>query len=583
MKTVKTPWLSLILAIGLLFTASCNGKVTPTAAPSTGVPPAAQTAPAVQVPAATESATQPAASSTPEILLPPAQKYPWWNDTVFYEIFVRSFMDSDGDGIGDINGLTSVLDYLNDGDPATTTDLGITGIWLMPINPSPSYHGYDVTDYYDINPEYGTKEDFKNLLQEAHQRGIKVIIDLVINHTSSAHPWFQASKAGDPKYRDWYIWSKTNPGYLGPWSQQVWHQAGGSYYYGIFWSEMPDLNLANPEVTAEIDNVTRFWLEDMGVDGFRLDAARHYIEQGRGQENTPATHTWLQHFFQLKKQINPEAFSVGEIWTSTEQILEYIGDEVDIAFEFDLALSFLTAARGPIAASLKEQMQHVLTSYPAGQYAVFLTNHDQDRVMSTLKDEKSARLAATMYLTSPGVPFIYYGEEIGMTGVKPDEDIRLPMKWNNEFGSGFSSGTPWRAISKDNPEWNVADQLADPDSLLRHYRKLIQLRNEHAALRTGEAVLVDAGTHRLYAMLRYNDDEAFLILVNVHPQPLTDEVYSLNLPAGLPFAGELQATSVLGQSNPSAPILNSLGGFTDYKPFPVISAKSSVIIQLKPK
>lgn len=573
-----------MIMLSMVILAACNpSSPTPQiAAPASPASPAEESV-EIATPVAQQE-TDPVPSASPTALPETTQRFlPWWNDTVFYEIFVRSFMDSDGDGIGDINGIISVLDYLNDGNPTTTDDLGLTGIWLMPIQPSPSYHGYDVTDYYGINPDYGTIEDFKNLLQEAHQRGIKIIIDLVYNHTSSQHPWFLASKDNDPVYRDWYVWSENNPGFLGPWGQQVWYQTEDGYYYAIFWSEMPDLNLANTEVTAEMNEVTRFWLEEMGVDGFRLDAARHYIEQGRGQENTPATHAWLQSFFKYYKDLNPQAFTVGEIWTSTDQILEYIGDEVDIAFEFDLAQSFLTAARGPITASLNEQMEEVLKNYPEGQYAVFLTNHDQDRVMSQLEgDEARAKLAATLMLTSPGVPFIYYGEEIGMTGVKPDEDIRLPMKWSDKTGVGFTSGSPWRAASKDRPEWNVLSMMEDPGSLLSHYRNLIQLRNQYAALRTGKAVLVETDTARLYAMLRYNQEEAFLILVNVHPKPLTLDLYSLSLPAGLPFKGPVQAISVLDQTPVEAPQITPLGGFDNYQPFTEIPAATSYIIHLKP-
>ena len=178
----------------------------------------------------------------------------WWNDRVFYEVFVRSFKDSDEDGIGDFRGLTASLDYLNDGDPSSTDDLGITGIWLMPIFPSPSYHGYDVVDYRSINPDYGTMEDFDAFLDAAHQRGIAVIIDLVINHTGVDHPWFQASRAGDPEYADWYLWSDTDPATTGPWGQQVWHQADGRHYFGLFWRGMPDLNLDLPAVTAKCSN-----------------------------------------------------------------------------------------------------------------------------------------------------------------------------------------------------------------------------------------------------------------------------------------------------------------------------------------
>ncbi|MFQ5614991.1 MAG: alpha-amylase family glycosyl hydrolase, partial [Anaerolineales bacterium] len=270
----------------------------------------------------------------------------WWNDAVFYEIFVRSFYDSDGDGIGDFAGITERLDYLNDGDPNTTSDLGITGIWLMPINVSPSYHGYDVSDYLAVNEEYGSMGDFRRLLDEAHQRGIRVIIDLVLNHTSIKHPWFQEA-ASDPNspYRDYYVWAENPPGYKSPWGSDVWHLADTGYYYGIFWSGMPDLNYNNPEVTAEIQEVIRFWLEDVGVDGFRLDAIKHLIEDGNVQENTPATHQWWEGFHAYYTSINPEAFTVGEAWTSTSEVVQYIGDEMDIAFEFDTAGAIIQSAR----------------------------------------------------------------------------------------------------------------------------------------------------------------------------------------------------------------------------------------------
>lgn len=514
-----------------------------------------------------------------------AEVYGWWNDTVFYEVFVRSFKDSDGDGIGDIQGLIEKLDYLNDGDPATTSDLGITGIWLMPVTEATSYHGYDVVDYYAIEQDYGAQADFKRLIDEAHQRGIKVIIDLVINHTGIEHPWFKASQDGDPAYRDWYIWEDSRPSYQGPGGETVWHFSNGAYYYALFWGGMPDLNLENPEVTQEIYDITRFWLEEMNVDGFRMDAIRHLVENGIVQENTSTTHAWLQGFHQFYKSVEPGAFTVGEAWTTTKQVIDYIGDEVDIAFEFDLAEAFVNAAYGPIVASLNQQAEIVLGSYPKGQYGTFLTNHDQNRVRALLPSDAKAKLAATMLLTFPGVPFIYYGEEIGMIGSKPDEDIRLPMQWSGESsGAGFTSGTPWRPPYEDFPSRNVATQIADPASLWNHYRDLIALRNQYPALRTGEATLVEAGTARLYAALRYTENEAFLVLVNPHPQDLNPELYALSLPEG-PFSGELSAELILGDpalGNPEAPVINAAGGFENYHPLANIPSDSSVIIKLTP-
>ena len=570
----------ILLLVILMSAAACLPTATPPPEASStatqALAPTAELAPTQAIPSPTSQPTPEEPASTAE---PPTSF--WWNDTVFYEIFVRSFKDSDGDGIGDLNGLIEMLDYLNDGDPDTDTDLGITGIWLMPINPSPSYHGYDVIDYYEINPEYGTKDDFTRLMKEAHQRGIKVIVDLVINHSGRDHPWFQASLAGDPQFRDWYVWRDENPGFLGPWGQPVWHRAGDSYYYGIFWDGMPDLNLENPQVTEAVYDITRYWLEEMGVDGFRMDAIRHLIEKGPLQENTSATHAWLQDYHLFYKSVNPQAFTVGEAWTSTRQIIDYIGDEVDIAFEFDLAQAFLVAAKNPVVAALNVQAKKVLESYPEGQYGVFLTNHDQNRVMFELREEQIAKMAATMMLTFPGVPFIYYGEEIGMIGSKPDEDIRLPMQWSGQSGAGFTSGTPWREPYPDYAERNVSAQSDDPDSLLNHYRSLIGLRNGHAALRSGGAMLVKSGSPSLYALLRYNDEESFLVLVNSHPNDVTADQYGLTLETG-PFEGLLQAETMLGMDSPAAPEINTQGGFEDYRPFEVIPGQSSLIVRLAP-
>lgn len=563
---------SLLVTTLLALLTGCLSPVQPTPEPTP------------EPPVATATATVPPPTAEPTAIPTPAlsaEELTWWNDAIFYEVFVRSFYDSNDDGIGDINGLIEKLDYLNDGDPATNDDLGVTALWLMPINASPSYHGYDVTDYYTVNPEYGTNEDFQRLMAEAHARGMKVIIDLVLNHTSTQHPWFQSAKDPASPYRDYYLWTDTKPNYQGPWGQNVWHKSGEAFYYAVFWDQMPDLNMENPAVIDEISEVITFWLTEMDADGFRLDAIRHFVEDGAAQENTPDTHALLQEFFQFYKSVKPEAFTVGEAWTLTPLIVDYVGDEVDIAFEFDLAEAFLDTARGPLAVPVKNQLQLVLDSYPAGQYGVFLTNHDQDRVMSQLtNDVVRAKLAAVMMLTSPGVPFIYYGEEIGMTGIKPDEDIRRPMQWHgDDTKAGFSTHLPWRAVAQDYKTVNVAVQEADPDSLLNHYRALLQLRNANSALRTGETIILDADTERLYALLRYDENGAFLILVNVHPKTLTPELYSLSLPEG-PFSGAVTAEVVFGSGTASAPVINAAGGFEGYVPLAEIPGQSSVIIRL---
>lgn len=510
-----------------------------------------------------------------------ANDFPWWNDVVFYEIFVRSFQDSDGDGVGDLNGLIERLDYLNDGDPTTNSDLGIKGIWLMPIMESPSYHGYDVIDYFNVDEEYGTEEDFKRLIAEAHARGIKVIIDLVINHTGRDHPWFQESLAPNSERRDWYVWSDENPGYPGPDGQRVWHPNNDDYYYGVFWDGMPDLNLTNPAVTETIYNISQYWLEEMDVDGFRLDAIKHLIEDGRLQQNTPATHAWLQDYFIMYKGVNGEAFTVGEAWTGTQQVLDYTGDEVDIAFQFDLAEAIVKSSREGIGTLLSNTQEEVVSTFPPGQYATFITNHDQNRAMSQLRgNEGAAKIAASMLLTSPGVPFIYYGEEIGLMGEKPDEDIRRPMQWSAEDpGAGFSEGQPWRPPYEDFTSRNVVNQDGDPNSLLNHYRQLIKLRNNHSSLSMGSWELIDTKPGRLYAFLRHYEDETMLILLNPSKNPVDD--YQLNLTESN-LRGEVQASLLLGEGLAKPPALDELGGFMNYAPVDSLPPYSTFVIGLSP-
>ena len=469
---------------------------------------------------------------------------PWWDDAVFYEIFVRSFYDSDGDGIGDLQGVIEKLDYLNDGNPNTTNDLGVTGIWLMPIFPSPSYHGYDVTDYRDINPDYGSMADFRALVQAAHARGIKVIIDFVGNHTSDQHPWFQSSAANTTK-RNWYVWNSLKPNYNGPWGQEVWHERNNNYYYGIFWGGMPDLNYNTPEVTEEIKDIVRFWYNDSGVDGFRIDAVKHWIEAGSQQENTPATLNWWRNFFAFQKEISPRLMTVGEAWTSTSNIAPYSDHRLDYCFEFDLSYAIIDAVNNQNATGLRSKMNEIVGTYAAGQFGSFLTNHDQDRSFNRFGlSIRKAKLAANILLTLPGVPYLYYGEEIGMTGQKPDENIRKPMQWANETQAGFSSGQAWQAPNSNYANYNVADQLEDENSLLNHYKKMIGLRNATQQLRSGEITLVNSSASSVFSFLRKSNEESTAYLV-VHNLATARNDLPLNLNASSLEAGNYTLFDVL--------------------------------------
>ncbi|VAX40286.1 Trehalose synthase [hydrothermal vent metagenome] len=472
-----------------------------------------------------------------------AQSTDWWQDAVFYEVFVRSFADSTegplaGDGVGDLRGLIERLDTLNDGDPTTTTDLGVTALWLMPICQSPSYHGYDVVDYRAIDEEYGTTQDFLDLIEAAHARGMRVIVDTVINHSSSQHPWFLDALDADSPMHDWFVWSE-QPREVA-WDSTVWHAQrpegpieNGLFYYGLFWSGMPDLNLRNADTTAAVHDFSRFWLTDMQADGFRLDAVKYLIEDWPQIEHTDETIAWLAEYRRAMKDANPEAFLIGEVWADSTQVARYIPDALDAAFEFDLAFAIVEGVRDGDAGRIARTIEAVQETYPPGRYATFLANHDMPRVMTTLREgsarEGSARegsadeaealtkakLCATIQLTLPGIPFVYYGEEIGMTGAKPDPDLRTPMQWTEDAATaGFTTGTPWREPHTDTATVNVRAQTDDPASLLATYRRLIRLRQEHPDLWRGSFEVLETSDPAVLAYMLESPSKRLVVLVN---------------------------------------------------------------------
>ena len=505
----------------------------------------------------------------------------WWNDAVFYEIFVRSFYNSGNDGIGDLKGLTQKLDYLNDGDPATTFDLGISGIWLMPISKSPSYHGYDVTDYRAINPDYGTLEDFRAFLDAAHARGIRVIIDFVMNHSSSLHPWFTSSaSASTSPYRNWYIWRTSNPGDKGPWGQQVWHARNGAYYFGLFGSEMPDLDYSNPEVKNEMFDTAKFWLDSVKVDGFRLDAIKHLFEDGAIMENAPATLTFLQEFRQYYKKVNPEAMAVGEVSSGNDAIKKYAdGTKVDFCFEFPLSYAIFRSVNAGQPDRIKDQMAVTVASYPYLQYAPFLTNHDIDRIFGFFGNDLSKmKLAAAVYLTLPGIPFMYYGEEIAMIGSGQDENKRRPMQWTDGANAGFSTRTPWYPVDTNYADFNVSDMQADQTSLWHWYRTLISVRNANTALRRGDYVVMTSDKPNLYAFARRTGDEIIIVLHNFQTQTISNPTLTLSaskLSAGSREVRDLFSGNVIGTV-----LIEADGGFTGWQPNVSLPARRTTLLRI---
>lgn len=450
------------------------------------------------------------------------------NYRTFYEIFVGSFFDSDGDGSGDLNGIVQKLDYLNDGNDKTDSDLGFTGIWLMPVMPSPSYHKYDITDFYNIDPDYGTLDDFQSLIAECHARGIKLIIDLPINHTSAQHPWFleavryyKSLEAGAQPdysvypYASYYHFSTEKAGATG------WYQIGSSewYYEGMFWNQMPDLALENEQVRSELEAVASFWL-DMGVDGFRLDAVKEYVSG-----NPSANIEILSWFNQYVLSVNPDAFLVGEAWeTNPVTLSAFYKSGVTSFFDFPLAqstgsiASIVNRGTGEKLAALLTQSEAVYGAVnPNFVDAPFLSNHDTSRISAHyMNDLSKMKLAAGILLTMNGGPFVYYGEELGMNsrGTK-DENKRLPMHWSDTD----PTGAPLPPVGADDVEQKfpaLDEQVDDPLSLYNYYKRAIRIRNENSEMARGTVAVADAlVSDSICAVTKTYQDSTILVMYNL--------------------------------------------------------------------
>lgn len=440
---------------------------------------------------------------------------------VYYEIFVRSFADSDGDGIGDLNGVKEKLSYLK--------ELGVEGIWLMPITESESYHGYDVVDYKAIEKDYGTMEDFEKLLEEAHKLNIKVIMDLVVNHTSSSHPWFKESASSpNSKYRDYYRWvtKDDKDNYIANavsdfGSGNVWHKKNGAYYYGIFWSEMPDLNFNNEAVREEIKDIAKFWLKK-GVDGFRLDAARHiYGVHEFEEESDPLNKNlqWWNEFASACEEVNKDVYLVGECWDESGKDVSAYAQPFDTIFNFDVSADLSTAVlSGSAVIDGKEFSESIEKSYNRYKSidinfidGVFATNHDQNRIFSMCETEEKAKLAAMIYMTLPGNQYIYYGEEIGMRGMKPDENIREPFVWT----SGLKEpNTTWERSNYNDDLTPLDKQKNDKNSMYNFYKKIIDLRKSTPALYNGDYKAIDTDNNKVMAYERKKDDNKVYVIHN---------------------------------------------------------------------
>ncbi len=460
----------------------------------------------------------------------------------YYEVFVYSFCDSDGDGIGDIQGLISKLDYINDGDPTTDTDLGCTGIWLMPIMPSTTYHKYDVINYYDIDSEYGTLEDFEELIAECDARGIDVIIDLVMNHSSSQHHWFTEATSylknlGDAEpnvedcpYFEYYNFSKESAsGYT--------KVSGTDWYYECqFWSEMPDINLGSEAVRQEFEDIASFWLEK-GVAGFRLDAAKEFYS-GNNTANIEVL-TWFNEYV---KSIDEDAYIVAEVWNNMETYSQYLQSGIDSVFNFDFS-----DTSGIIANSVKHLSGKNASSYGkevAGVDAVlsennpdyidapFYTNHDQARSAGFYSGEyaeNQAKMAIAMNQMMTGNTFLYYGDELGMKGSGQDENKRCAMQWSSdEAADGMCVGPNPSPIEMK--YGSLEDQVDDPYSIYNFTKHTLKLRNQYPVIARGDTTFEEAYSDDNICVLKKTyEGEEMLIVFNISSEECTVDLTGLTV------------------------------------------------------
>jgi oligo-1,6-glucosidase len=531
----------------------------------------------------------------------PRQDEPWWKSAVVYQVYLRSFSDSDGDGLGDLPGLISRLDYL--------ADLGIDVVWVTPFYPSPQHdNGYDISDYRNVDPVFGTLEDFDRLIAELHARNMKFVLDVVLNHTSDEHPWFLESRKGtDSPKRDWYWWRPPREGeepdrpgaeptnWLSFFSQPTWtfDEESGEYYLHLFSPHQPDLNWENPAVRAALYEMLRWWL-DRGVDGFRLDVINMISKRlplrdgsplpgtrfGDGSESFitgPRVHEFVH---ELHREVidgqDRVLMTVGEMpGVTTDEAVLFTDPEraeLDMVFQFEhmrvdhgpggrfdprpLRLTDLKATLGRWQRALSER----------GWNSLYWNNHDQPRVVSRFGSDdpahraRSAKALGTVLHMHRGTPYVFQGEELGMTNypfasVEAFEDIetinyhrlaveggrasesllsaleyssrdncRTPMQWTNGHAAGFTTGEPWLAVNPNHTEINAADQFEDPDSVLHHYRELIRLRHDLPVVRLGDFTMLLPEHEQVYALTRRLDDRELMAVANLSSEEATVEL-----------------------------------------------------------
>jgi alpha-glucosidase len=479
--------------------------------------------------------------------------YKWWQKEIVYQIYPRSFQDSNGDGVGDLGGIQQRLDYIE--------SLGVKCIWISPIYPSPmADFGYDISDYTGIHPLFGSMKEFDSLINEIHRRGMKLILDLVPNHCSDRHPWFlEAKSSRDNPKRDWFIWKDPLPDGAAPnnWlaafggSAWEWDETTGQYYYHAFLKEQPDLNWRNPEVQKAMLDVMRFWLEK-GVDGFRVDVMWHLIKDAQFRNNPPnpdykdhmptvdqlipsystdqpETHEIVKMMRRLVDEYE-DRLLIGEIYLNVHRLVRYYGEEQD---EAHLPFNFLLINRPWNPSTIAAIVDEYEGALPDGAWPNWvLGNHDNTRVATRIGRDQ-AKVAGMLLLTLRGTPTLYYGDEIGMTNVNipreeiqdpqglnmPDKNLsrdpeRTPMQWDDSASAGFTSTKPWLRISDEFKHINVQSQLKSEDSILNFFRRMTHLRQKESALHAGDYIPV-YNDEKILAYFRKARQKTFLILLNM--------------------------------------------------------------------
>ncbi len=494
----------------------------------------------------------------------------WYKNAVFYQIYLRAFYDSNGDGNGDLRGLTQKLDYLK--------DLGVDCIWLMPTYPSPlKDDGYDIADYYGVHSDYGTLDDIKALLEAAHARDIRVITDLVLNHTSDQHAWFQAARADrNSPYRDYYVWSDTDQKYreariifldTEP-SNWTWDEKAGQYYWHRFYASQPDLNFDHPAVQQEMLNIARFWL-DMGIDGFRADAVPYLFERdGTNCENLPETHIYLKKLRRFIDEHYPGRILLCEANQWPEDVRPYFGDsdEFHMGFHFPIMPRIYMALKKERAEDMREILRRTPAIPDDCQWCIFLRNHDELTLEMVTEEERrwmweqyapdpharlnlgirrrlaplldndrcKIELANSLLFTLPGSPIIYYGDEIGMGDniqLFDRNGVRTPMQWDSTANAGFTSRRPYAPLLEGDyhpQKVNVAAQIADPGSLYHTISRMIVTRKEHPAFGHGDFNWAEFNNPSIAAYTRHHPIETLLIINN-----LSSQTQSVSLPQNM--------------------------------------------------